>query len=221
MTIKKTLASALASIALLLPSTNQTQACTGSRQGAMGDTGVSTCDNANTVYWNQGKLSFLEQPQLSFLKKFGNNDGFRYDTVINFAMPLNKNTGAGIQYIDSQTSIENQYGTRSEDWQWLKLGLGGKVYDKNDWKIGVGGAITTKKMNEVTQYKPEWDNGKKIEKNVNAMDFEASCIMEKANAFTKDDTFRLQESDKRLQWVQKLRDEAHRSAINFHKKTIF
>ena len=36
---------------------------------------------------------------------------------------------------------------------------------------------------------------------------------------TKDDTFRLQESDKRLQWVQKLRDEAHRSAINFHKKT--
>src|SRR3989339_638138 len=36
---------------------------------------------------------------------------------------------------------------------------------------------------------------------------------------TKDETFRLQESDKRLQWVQKLRDEAHRSAINFHKKT--
>jgi excinuclease ABC subunit C len=36
---------------------------------------------------------------------------------------------------------------------------------------------------------------------------------------TKDDTFRLQESDKRLQWVQKLRDEAHRCAINFHKKT--
>ena len=35
----------------------------------------------------------------------------------------------------------------------------------------------------------------------------------------KDDTFRLKESDKRLQWVQNLRDEAHRSAINFHKKT--
>ncbi|HEY9203567.1 MAG TPA: excinuclease ABC subunit UvrC [Sulfurimonas sp.] len=35
----------------------------------------------------------------------------------------------------------------------------------------------------------------------------------------KDDLFRLKESDKRLQWVQKLRDEAHRCAINFHKKT--
>ena len=36
---------------------------------------------------------------------------------------------------------------------------------------------------------------------------------------TKDNTFRLQDSDKRLHWVQKLRDEAHRCAINFHKKT--
>ena len=37
--------------------------------------------------------------------------------------------------------------------------------------------------------------------------------------YTKDDTFRLKESDKRLQFVQNLRDEAHRCAINFHKKT--
>jgi excinuclease ABC subunit C len=36
---------------------------------------------------------------------------------------------------------------------------------------------------------------------------------------TKDDTFRLKESDKRLHFLQKLRDEAHRVAINFHKKT--
>ncbi|MCK4974829.1 MAG: excinuclease ABC subunit C, partial [Sulfurimonas sp.] len=35
----------------------------------------------------------------------------------------------------------------------------------------------------------------------------------------KDDVFRLKNSDKRLQWVQNLRDEAHRCAINFHKKT--
>ncbi len=35
----------------------------------------------------------------------------------------------------------------------------------------------------------------------------------------KDDIFRLKNSDKRLQWVQNLRDEAHRCAINFHKKT--
>jgi excinuclease ABC subunit C len=34
-----------------------------------------------------------------------------------------------------------------------------------------------------------------------------------------EDIFRLKESDKRLQWVQNLRDEAHRAAINFHKKT--
>jgi len=37
--------------------------------------------------------------------------------------------------------------------------------------------------------------------------------------YTKDDVFRLKESDKRLQFVQNLRDEAHRCAINFHKKT--
>ncbi len=36
---------------------------------------------------------------------------------------------------------------------------------------------------------------------------------------TLTDTFRLQNSDKRLHWIQKLRDEAHRSAITFHKKS--
>ena len=36
---------------------------------------------------------------------------------------------------------------------------------------------------------------------------------------TKNNIFRLKPSDKRLQWVQNLRDEAHRSAITFHKKT--
>ncbi len=33
------------------------------------------------------------------------------------------------------------------------------------------------------------------------------------------ESFSLMPSDKRLQWAQNLRDEAHRSAINFHKKT--
>lgn len=37
--------------------------------------------------------------------------------------------------------------------------------------------------------------------------------------YTKNEVFKLKESDKRLQWVQNLRDEAHRSAITFHKKT--
>ena len=31
--------------------------------------------------------------------------------------------------------------------------------------------------------------------------------------------FKLKNSDKRLQWTQNLRDEAHRAAITFHKKT--
>ncbi len=35
----------------------------------------------------------------------------------------------------------------------------------------------------------------------------------------QDDTLRLEPYDKRLQFVQMLRDEAHRSAITFHKKT--
>ena len=36
---------------------------------------------------------------------------------------------------------------------------------------------------------------------------------------TRDEIYKLKESDKRLHWVQNLRDEAHRSAIGFHKKT--
>lgn len=36
---------------------------------------------------------------------------------------------------------------------------------------------------------------------------------------TKEQSFSLLSSDKRLQWVQNLRDEAHRAAITFHKKT--
>lgn len=36
--------------------------------------------------------------------------------------------------------------------------------------------------------------------------------------YTKDDVFKLETSDKRLQFIQRLRDEAHRSAITFHKK---
>ena len=41
----------------------------------------------------------------------------------------------------------------------------------------------------------------------------------KDTIYTKNGSFKLKESDKRLQWVQKLRDEAHRVAIGFHKKT--
>ncbi|MEA3498626.1 MAG: hypothetical protein U9R16_06150, partial [Campylobacterota bacterium] len=36
--------------------------------------------------------------------------------------------------------------------------------------------------------------------------------------YTKDEVFKLETSDKRLQFIQRLRDEAHRSAITFHKK---
>ena len=36
---------------------------------------------------------------------------------------------------------------------------------------------------------------------------------------TKDESFKLNPNDKRLQWAQNLRDEAHKSAITFHKKT--
>lgn len=36
--------------------------------------------------------------------------------------------------------------------------------------------------------------------------------------YTKDEIFRLEPSDKRLQFIQRLRDEVHRTAIGFHKK---
>ena len=53
------------------------------------------------------------------------------------------------------------------------------------------------------------------------IDAKAHRAKGKANdiIYTKENIFRLKNSDKRLQWVQNLRDEAHRCAINFHKKT--
>ena len=53
------------------------------------------------------------------------------------------------------------------------------------------------------------------------VDAKAHRAKGKANdiIYTEEEIFRLKNSDKRLQWVQNLRDEAHRSAITFHKKT--
>jgi len=53
------------------------------------------------------------------------------------------------------------------------------------------------------------------------VDAKAHRAKGKANdlLYTKKELFRLKNSDKRLQWVQNLRDEAHRAAITFHKKT--
>lgn len=53
------------------------------------------------------------------------------------------------------------------------------------------------------------------------VDAKAHRAKGKANdiIYTKTESFRLANSDKRLQFVQNLRDEAHRSAITFHKKT--
>lgn len=53
------------------------------------------------------------------------------------------------------------------------------------------------------------------------VDAKAHRAKGKANdiVYSATQSFKLQHSDKRLQWVQNLRDEAHRSAINFHKKT--
>ena len=52
------------------------------------------------------------------------------------------------------------------------------------------------------------------------IDAKAHRAKGKANdiIYAKDNSFKLQTTDKRLQFVQKLRDEAHRSAITFHKK---
>jgi len=53
----------------------------------------------------------------------------------------------------------------------------------------------------------------KIDKKANRSKGGAKDIL-----YTKDDIFKLETSDKRLQFCQRLRDEVHRSAINFHKK---
>ncbi len=52
------------------------------------------------------------------------------------------------------------------------------------------------------------------------VDFKAYRAKGKAKdiIYTQNDIFKLQPSDKRLQFVQRLRDEAHRFAVTFHKK---
>jgi len=51
---------------------------------------------------------------------------------------------------------------------------------------------------------------------------DAKSYRAKGNAkdilYTLNNRYKLSPSDKRLQFIQRLRDEAHRSAINFHKK---
>ncbi len=53
------------------------------------------------------------------------------------------------------------------------------------------------------------------------IDAKAHRAKGKANdiIYTQTEKFKLANSDKRLQFIQNLRDEAHRAAINFHKKT--
>jgi len=53
------------------------------------------------------------------------------------------------------------------------------------------------------------------------VDAKAHRAKGKANdiIYTKEEAFRLKNSDKRLQFIQNLRDESHRAAITFHKKT--
>jgi excinuclease ABC subunit C len=53
------------------------------------------------------------------------------------------------------------------------------------------------------------------------IDAKAHRAKGKANdiIYTTEEIFRLKNSDKRLQFIQNLRDEAHKTAINFHKKT--
>jgi excinuclease ABC subunit C len=53
----------------------------------------------------------------------------------------------------------------------------------------------------------------KIDKKANRSKGGAKDIL-----YTKDDIFKLETSDKRLQFCQRLRDEVHRCAIGFHKK---
>ncbi len=53
------------------------------------------------------------------------------------------------------------------------------------------------------------------------VDAKAHRAKGKANdiIYTREEAFRLKNSDKRLQFIQNLRDESHRAAITFHKKT--
>lgn len=86
------------------------------------------------------------------------------------------------------------------------------------WVID-GGATLLKLAQEILESNGVFVDAIAISKE--KVDAKAHRAKGKANdiVYTKDEVFRLKNSDKRLQWVQNLRDEAHRSAITFHKKT--
>lgn len=190
--MNKTLTSLIAAVIIVLPNLNynKAEACTGAKQSAMGDTGITIADNANAVYWNQGMIPFLEKPEVSFVKRFGDDDKFRYDDVVNFSTPIGKNYGTGIQYINSDSSITNEYGKRTEKWQWVKLSAGVGMENGYKWKIGIGMAVTPKIMEDKTEYNPKYADGKTEEKKKNGIDIEASMIAKKQDIIIKGDTFR-------------------------------
>lgn len=119
-----------------------------SRAGGMGDVGVATSPDANSLYWNPAKLSFLPDGSkslsvsytpwlnklvndinlayLSYVMKIGDNQGFglamRYFSLgeINFKDDQNNSIGTGQPY---EMTLEGAYSLKLSEEMSLAVGL--------------------------------------------------------------------------------------------------
>lgn len=186
--MKKTLASILASLALLLPlQNNQAQACTGARQLAMGDAGVATCNDAHAVYWNQAELPNIKHPEISYTKQFGELDEARYDDVVSFVSPITKRIGMGVQLMNgSKGNLEKDKYNEKESW--IKFGAGYTLNDNtNSWIYSIGGALTEKNIN-ITNLD---ENNQKSQREKSGLEYEASFLAGRKNVLVKGDDLRV------------------------------
>lgn len=177
-----------AGILAFLPMQQKSAACTGSRQIAMGSTGVTIAENSHASYWNCGIIPFLDNSEISYTRAFGDTDRFRYDSVACLTFPFEVsgcNLGLGLHYADSSTKKEAEEYFKEQDNKWLKLGFGiGK--SKGEWDYGLGNSI----ISGEEHYFRKNSNGEYLVEGAR-YDAELSFIIRKHNTFSNGDLLRL------------------------------
>jgi hypothetical protein len=180
----KTLGTLLVSAMALAP-IKSLEACTGTKQIAMGGAGITIADNSHATYWNQANLANLENGEASYTTAVHGEKGTGYDNVFTAAMPIGERAGIGIHINNSEKERDSGM---IENTKWIKFAAGYKLNNsENGWNHAVGGAITPKLM---SQTRTEESNATEIPEQ-NKMNYEVSYIGTKDNVFSEGDTLRV------------------------------
>jgi hypothetical protein len=182
--IGKTLGTLLVSAMALAPM-KSLDACTGTKQMAMGGAGITISDNSHATYWNQANLANLENGEASYTTAVHGEKGTGYDDVFTAAMPIGERAGIGIHINNSEKERESGI---IENTRWIKFAAGYKLKESKDgWNHSIGGAITPKLM---SQTRTEKSNIAEISEQTK-MNYEVSYLGTKDNVFSEGDTLRV------------------------------